>query len=61
VRDEQRERLGVSDDPQRAGVHRIETHVADQLRGQPLETVAWIGKNSSDEGYRTLAGAVDLR
>ncbi len=29
--DEQRERLGVTGDPQRASVHRIETRVADQL------------------------------
>jgi hypothetical protein len=29
--DEQRERLDVAGDPERARVHRIETHVADQL------------------------------
>jgi len=34
LRDQQRERLGVPGNLQRAGVYRIETHVADQLRGR---------------------------
>src|SRR5512134_265366 len=33
LRDEQRERLGVTGDPQGPGVHRIEAHVVDQLGG----------------------------
>ena len=33
---EQRERLDVAGDPQGARVHRIETHVADQRRGDLL-------------------------
>src|SRR5437667_8986948 len=30
-RNQQRERLGVTGDPQRSGVHGVEPHVADQL------------------------------
>src|SRR5205823_14620914 len=36
LRDEQRERLGVTGDPQGSGVDGIEPHVADQLGGNLL-------------------------
>ena len=37
---EQRKRLGISGNLQRAGIHRIETRVADQFSGHPFATRA---------------------